>query len=95
MSAREQEWIGKGFFAIRLSNGDMRLIRGVSLDNRNATTLGGEIDFDYGRIAQIRDIWEKLIEESGKKRINQYLWDIASGTVRTKMVEMGFDVNNG
>ena len=95
LSAREQEWIGKGFFAIRLSNGDMRLIRGVSLDNRNATTLGGEIDFDYGRIAQIRDIWEKLIEESGKKRINQYLWDIASGTVRTKMVEMGFDVNNG
>lgn len=94
LSAREQEWIGKGFFAIRLSNGDMRLIRGVSLDNRNATTLGGEIDFDHERIEKIRDIWEKLIEESGKKGINQYLWDTASGTIKTRMIDMGFDVNN-
>ena len=94
LPAREQEWIGKGFFAIRLSNGEMRLIRGVSLDNRNATTLGGEIDFDHERVEKIRDIWEKLIEESGRKGINQYLWDTASGTIKTKMIDMGFDVNN-
>lgn len=94
LSSREQEWIGKGFFAIKLANGDMRLIRGVSLDNRNATTLGGEIDFDHERVATIRDIWEKLIEESGGREINQYLWNIASGTIRTKMIDMGFDVNN-
>lgn len=95
LSAREQEWIGKGFFAIKLSNGDMRLIRGVSLDNRNATTLGGEIDFDHERVAMIRDIWEKLIEESGRREINQYLWNVASASVKTKMIDMGFDVNNG
>lgn len=94
LPAREQEWIGKGFFAIRLSNGDMRLIRGVSLDNPNATTLGGEIDFDHERVEKIRDIWEKLIEESGKKGINQYLWDTASATIKTKMIDMGFDVKN-
>lgn len=94
LSAREQEWIGKGFFAIKLSTGDMRLIRGVSLDNRNATTLGGEIDFDHERVEKIRDIWEKLIVESGKKGINQYLWDNASGTIKTKMIDMGFDINN-
>lgn len=95
LSVREQEWIGKGFFAIKLANGDMRLIRGVSLDNRNATTLGGEIDFDHGRVTMIRDIWEKLIEESGRREINQFLWNIASGPVKAKMVDMGFDVNNG
>lgn len=94
LSAREQEWIGKGFFAIKLANGDMRLIRGVSLDNRNATTLGGEIDFDNRRVAMIRDVWEKLIEESGRRGINQYLWDMASESVKAKMVGMGFDVNN-
>lgn len=95
LPAREQEWIGKGFFAIKLANGDMRLIRGVSLDNPNATTLGGEIDFDHERVAMIRDIWEKLIEESGKREINQYLWHTASGPVKTKMIDMEFDLNNG
>ncbi len=95
LSSREQEWIGKGFFAIKLANGDMRLIRGVSLDNPNATTLGGEIDFDHERVTRIRDIWEKLIEESGKREINQYLWDTASETIKTRMVSMGFNVNNG
>lgn len=73
----------------------MRLIRGVSLDNPNATTLGGEIDFDNERVTRIRDIWEKLIEESGKREINQYLWDTASETIKTRMVSMGFNVNNG
>lgn len=94
LSVKEQEWIGKGFFAIKLANGELRLIRGVSLDNRNATTLGGEIDFDLDRVALIRNIWQKLIEECGRQDINQYLWNNASICVRNKMKSMEFDVNN-
>ncbi len=66
----------------------------MSLDNRNATTLGGEIDFDHERVKKIRNIWENLIEESGRKGINQYLWDTASETIKMKMIDMGFNVNN-
>ena len=78
MCIRDREWIGKGFFATKHSNGELRLIRGVSLDNRNATTLGGEIDFDERRVKEIRHLWERLIEESGSQSINEYLLRVSS-----------------
>ena len=94
LTIEEQEWMGKGFFATKLTNGKLRLIRGVSLDNRNATTLGGEIDFDEGRVKRIRDIWERLIEESGSLSINEYLWKVSSPAVKEIMVKKCFGGNN-
>ncbi len=94
LTVEQQEWIGKGFFATKLSNGELRLIRGVSLDNRNATTLGGEIDFDVKRVKEIRHLWERLIEESGSQSINEYLWHVSSSAVKVKMKEMNFGEPN-
>lgn len=91
LTVEQQEWIGKGFFATKLSNGELRLIRGVSLDNRNATTLGGEIDFDETRVKEIRNLWEHLIEESGSQSINDYLWHVSSIAVKNAMTRMGFE----
>ena len=91
LTVEQQEWIGKGFFATKLSNGELRLIRGVSLDNRNATTLGGEIDFDESRVKEIRHLWERLIEESGSQSINDYLWHVSSKAVKETMTKMGFE----
>ena len=81
----------KGFFATKLSNGELRLIRGVSLDNRNATTLGGEIDFDERRVKEIRHLWERLIEESGSQSINEYLLRVSSMAVKDEMKKMNFE----
>ena len=87
---KEQNWIGKGFFATKLSNGDLRLIRGVSLDNPNSNILGGEIDFDKKRVQNIREIWERLIAQSGEKTINSYLQKNSSSETRALMIEMNF-----
>ena len=92
LSIMEQEWIGKGFFAIKLSNDKLRLIRGVSLDNRNASTLGGEIDFDDDRVRKIRTIWEKLIEQSAGRTMTEYLVQTSSKEVKNKMKEMNFNI---
>ena len=91
LTVEQQEWIGKGFFATKLSNGELRLIRGVSLDNRNATTLGGEIDFDERRVKEIRHLWERLIEESGSQSINEYLLRVSSMAVKDEMRKMNFE----
>lgn len=91
MTVEQQEWIGKGFFATKHSNGELRLIRGVSLDNRNATTLGGEIDFDERRVKEIRHLWERLIEESGSQSINEYLLRVSSMAVKDEMKKMNFE----
>ena len=91
LSVKEQEWIGKGFFAIKLHTGELHLIRGVSMDNPNATTLGGEIDFDVARVSEIRTIWERLITLSGERTITQYLSRIASPAIKSRMIELGFD----
>lgn len=91
LTVEQQEWIGKGFFATKLSNGELRLIRGVSLDNRNSTTLGGEIDFDESRVKEIRYLWERLIEENGNQTINDYLWHVSSNAVKDQMKKMEFD----
>ena len=91
LTVEQQEWIGKGFFATKLSNGELRLIRGVSLDNRNATTLGGEIDFDERRVKEIRHLWERLIEESGSQSINEYLLRVSSMAVKDEMKKMNFE----
>lgn len=91
LTVEQQEWIGKGFFATKHSNGELRLIRGVSLDNRNATTLGGEIDFDERRVKEIRHLWERLIEESGSQSINEYLLRVSSMAVKDEMKKMNFE----
>lgn len=92
LTAEHKGWINKGFFAIRLSNGYLRLIRGVSLDDPDATTLGGEIDFDENRVEKIRDLWESLIIQSGAQTLNSFLSNNVSQTIKEKMIEMGFDL---
>lgn len=94
LNQEERDWINKGFFAIKLSNGYLRLIRGVSLDNPDATTLGGEIDFDENRVKSIRKLWESLISQSGEQTLNDYLVNNSSPIVKQKMIKMGFDIND-
>jgi len=86
LTNEEQEWIGKGFFAIMLANGDMRLIRAVSLDNKNASTLGGEIDFDSERVARLQVIWEGL----KSRKIVPYLNQVCSDEIKAEMKRLKF-----
>lgn len=89
LSDTEQRWINKGFFATKLDSGELRLIRGVSLDNANATTLGGEIDFNRDRVAQVRKIWENL-KTTASMSLLRYLWGNASEAVKKAMTEKKF-----
>lgn len=89
LSDTTQSWINKGFFATKLSSGELRLIRGVSLDNANATTLGGEIDFNGKRVEEVRRIWENL-KSSASVPLLKYLWNNASESVQNVMKEKGF-----
>ena len=63
--------VGKGFFATKLANGEMTLIRDVSIDNLSSNNLGGEIDFNENKINETRDSWEHLVQ-SGIK-LNEFL----------------------
>lgn len=92
LTAEQKGWINKGFFAIKLNNGHLRLIRGVSLDDPDATTLGGEIDFDDGRVRKIRELWESLIRQSGYQTLNKFLSNNVSSIIKEEMSKMGFDL---
>lgn len=73
----------KGFFAIKLNNGNLKLIRDVSLDNHEDTTLGGEIVFDNNKIIEIKKVWDRLISQNRKKTIEQFVYKVASPDVKT------------
>lgn len=93
LSNKEQRWINKGFFATKLDEGELRLIRGVSLDNANSTTLGGEIDFNKNRVAEVRNIWGNL-KKSASMSLLRYLWLNASNSVKIAMEKKGFPQEN-
>ena len=61
----------------------------MSLDNANATTLGGEIDFNRDRVAQVRKIWENL-KTTASMSLLRYLWGNASEAVKKAMTEKKF-----
>jgi hypothetical protein len=55
--------LGKGFFAIKLSDGSMTLIRDVSKDNLSSKNiLGGEVDFNEKEKQATRKQWELVIK---------------------------------
>lgn len=54
--------LGKGFFAIKLSDGSMTLIRDLSIDNLSSNSLGGEIDFNESKKSETRKQWEVVMK---------------------------------
>ena len=59
------------------------------MDNANATTLGGEIDFNKDRVAEVRRIWENL-KTLASMSLLKYLWGNASEAVQIAMKDKGF-----
>ncbi len=90
LNKTHRDWINKGFFATKLSDGKLRLIRGVSLDDPNATTLGGEIDFDENRVKNIKKIWDELLVQSGRCTMLSYMYTHSSEAVKKAMEDLGF-----
>lgn len=83
--------VTKGFFAIKLSNGSLELIRAVSLDAINEDSLCGEIVYDKESIQKIYNVYNKIISHSAQS-LKDYLNANSSPTVKGKMKELGFDI---
>ena len=86
-----EQGIYKGFFAIKLSDGKMKLIRGMSPCKPNANGLDGEIDFDSTRVTAIRTAWESLRDKLTTKQFLEYINTGASEAVKEEMKKMGFE----
>ena len=84
---------GKGFFAIMLDDKQLALIRGVCFDNlASQNSLGGEVDYDTKRIADIRKFWEQYLNLAIP--LNKYLYENSCAPVRDKMKGLGFDIHD-
>lgn len=88
--------IGKGFFAIKLDgdNGELSLIRGVSLDKLEGSELEGELVFDPNEVKKIRSAWEQC-RITGKDPKEYFLRQYTNGNiseeVKEELVKRGLD----
>jgi hypothetical protein len=91
---------GKGFFATKLDgeNGELSLIRGVSLDKLEGSELEGELVFDPNEIKKIRKVWEQC-RFTGKAPEEYFPRQYANGNiskeVKEEMVKIGLNLFDG
>lgn len=80
--------VGKGFFAIKLDgeNGELSLIRGVSLDKLEGSELEGELVFDPSEIKKIRKVWEQY-RITGKAPEEYFSRQHANGNISEEVKE--------
>jgi len=84
-----EELLGPGFFAVTFSDNVSTMIRDVSIDNQQSTTLGGEVDFNTERVSRAKNCWDNYM--SLALPLKQFLWENCSEIVKAKMAEMDFD----
>lgn len=96
----EKKIVGKGFFAIKLEgkNGELSLIRGVSLDKLEGSELEGELVFDPNEIRKIRKVWEQF-RNTGKAPKEYFLKQYSNGNIseeiKEEMVKRGLNWFDG
>lgn len=84
--------LGKGFFAIKLSDGGMTLIRDVSKDNLSLQNiLGGEIDFNENEKQATRKQWELVI--AAATPLEKFLCEKVNPSDLTKEVLRELDIS--
>lgn len=86
--------VGKGFFAVKLDNKELSLIRGVSLDNLEDSLLEGELVFNSEQVRKIREAWESCLKIGKKPEeyfFNQYKAGGIGEEIKTEMVKKGLN----
>ena len=91
---KTKDIVGKGFFAVMFDNGELSVIRGVSLDNLEDSLLEGELVFSSEQAKKIRDAWSsclKIGKTPEEYFLNQYENEGVSEEMKIGMVEKGLN----